>query len=681
MEWFIIILILLVVIAVSNVLHHFVPMLPVPLIQIILGSILAVIPLGIHIIFEPELFFVLFVAPILFNDGKMIPKSELWKLRIPVLLLALGLVFATVLTGGYLIRWLIAGIPLPAAFALAAILSPTDAVAVNALSKKAHINRNILTLLEGEALMNDASGLVAFKFAVAATVSGVFSIKAAALSFLAVAFGGLAIGVISALIIIKSRIFLRKLGMEDVTLHMLIQILTPFIIFLTAEHSGASGILAVVAGGLVHSIEKSHVESTTLELQIMSENTWSVIMFILNGLVFVLLGLQLPAVMRVVYYNQDISKIISFSNIALLTVALIVLRYIWVYLCWKPAYVWGKGAKKNLPGPRSFLLISISGVRGAVTLAAALSIPRTLQNGEAFPQRDYIIFLAAGVILMSLIIASIFIPLISGKAASKGKKHIIDHERSARVKLLRAVIKAMKEEADPEKQAAALSVITDCKKVISQLVHEKAGTRRDYRSNTDETQLWLIALNAEKREIACMLREGRITRAMSCRLLESVKRREMLLDYKYRHLLLLYVYFLKRVLIGLRHRRAGFRLPAAQYRDAGRDIRGRMSEAAVEAVKNQITDENSELSHAVISRYKAANELTDRGEESFLAENKSIKHKKELQLKAIQIERNKVQSLFENGDITRGTADRLRRYINFTEAGIVQEDVLTEILF
>src|SRR4051794_8312168 len=186
MEFFLLTLLLLAVIGLSCFLPHFFPYIPVPLGSISLGGLFASIPFGIHIPMEPELFFVLFIAPLLFHDGKNVSRHALWKLRKPILLLALGLVFVTVFAIGYLIYWLIPSIPLPAAFALAAILSPTDVVAVSAISSRVKIPKTIMHLLEGEGLMNDASGLVAFKFAVAATVTGVFSLAQASGSFLVI---------------------------------------------------------------------------------------------------------------------------------------------------------------------------------------------------------------------------------------------------------------------------------------------------------------------------------------------------------------------------------------------------------------------------------------------------------------------------------------------------------------
>ncbi|WP_412055222.1 cation:proton antiporter, partial [Bacillus altitudinis] len=319
MEIFLAVLVLLALIASSNIINRFLPFIPVPLIQVGLGILVAAFPSGLHISLNPELFFVLFIAPLLFNDGKRTPRDELWKLRAPILLLALGLVFATVIVAGYTIHWMIPSIPLPAAFALAAILSPTDVVAVSALSSRVNMPKGIMRLLEGEGLMNDASGLVAFKFAIAATVTGAFSIAEASFSFVLIAAGGLLTGFILSFFIIRFRYFLRRLGMDDVTMHIILQILTPFVIYLAAEEIGVSGILAVVAGGVTHAIEQDRMEANLAKLQIASSNTWNIILFILNGLVFVLLGLQIPDVSTVIFQDEAFNNMQVISYILIIT--------------------------------------------------------------------------------------------------------------------------------------------------------------------------------------------------------------------------------------------------------------------------------------------------------------------------------------------------------------------------
>ncbi|MGN7040838.1 cation:proton antiporter, partial [Bacillus safensis] len=367
MEIFLAVLVLLALIAASNIINRFVPFIPVPLIQVGLGILVAAFPSGLHISLNPELFFVLFIAPLLFNDGKRTPRDELWKLRAPILLLALGLVFATVIVAGYTIHWMIPSIPLPAAFALAAILSPTDVVAVSALSSRVNMPKGIMRLLEGEGLMNDASGLVAFKFAIAATVTGAFSIAQASFSFVLIAAGGLLTGFILSFFIIRFRYFLRRLGMDDVTMHIILQILTPFVIYLVAEEIGVSGILAVVAGGVTHAIEQDRMEANLAKLQIASSNTWNIILFILNGLVFVILGLQIPDVSTVIFQDEAFNNMQVIGYILIITLCLMVLRFLWVWLFW--AGKWSATKKQNVKKPklRASMLMTFSGVRGAVT--------------------------------------------------------------------------------------------------------------------------------------------------------------------------------------------------------------------------------------------------------------------------------------------------------------------------
>ena len=378
MQLFLVVLVLLLLLAVSQVVQRMAPFIPLPVVQIALGGAVVYLPWHFHVSLEPELFFMLFIGPLLFNDGKRTPRDELWALKLPIVLLAVGLVFVTVFAGGYFIHALIPVIPLAAAFALAAILSPTDAVAVSAIASRVRLPSNIKRVLEGESLMNDASGLVAFKFAIAAAVTGVFSFWHASWSFLVISLGGLLLGGALALAIIWARMALRRFGIEDVSVHVLIQIVTPFILFYVAEHLGLSGILAAVAGGILHAIEQDRSGFTSIEQKFVSEITWNVILFIMNGLVFVLLGLQLPDIAHSIFSNRAYDNFSAIVNVFLIYALLLALRFAWLTLSerlTKPlgsrSYDW-----------RAIVLTSLSGVRGAVTLAGAFTIPFALGGGS-----------------------------------------------------------------------------------------------------------------------------------------------------------------------------------------------------------------------------------------------------------------------------------------------------------
>ncbi|WP_406589252.1 Na+/H+ antiporter [Bacillus atrophaeus] len=668
MEIFLVVLVLLTIIAISNIVNRFIPFIPVPLIQVALGILAAAYPRGLHFDLNPELFFVLFIAPLLFNDGKRTPRAELWNLRAPILLLALGLVFATVIVGGYTINWMIPNIPLPAAFGLAAILSPTDVVAVSALSSRVKMPKGILRLLEGEGLMNDASGLVAFKFAIAAAVTGTFSLAEAAFSFVLIAAGGLLSGVIISFLIIRFRLFLRRLGMQDVTMHMLIQILTPFVIYLAAEEIGVSGILAVVAGGITHAVEQDRLESSMVKLQIVSSSTWSIILFILNGLVFVILGTQIPDVISVIFNDTAFNNMMVIGYILVITFTLMLLRFLWVLFFWNGKWFFNKDQNIYKPGLRSTLLISISGVRGAVTLAGSFSIPYFLADGTSFPERNLIIFLAAGVILCTLVIASIVLPMLSDKEEENVKE---ENEKlmTARRKLIKTAIHTIKEDLNDTNKTASLAVIAEYNEKMKNLRFQQYTTKS--RVKKYERKLRAYGVKAEQAELMRLLDRGEIPEETANSLQERFNELEMLYANPFKvglsktklKRLLYWIFFgqLKKPEMSILNEEGLIR-----------STRVKTAKAAIENLKKHTTDENKEVTYSVIAFY---NHLIFRLEQGH-HEQKSNSHfenqKLEVKLKAVQAIRNEIQTLFEEREISRDITHQLRQYINDVEAAMLE---------
>ncbi|MDQ0199411.1 cation:proton antiporter domain-containing protein [Neobacillus ginsengisoli] len=235
MDLLLTVLLLLVCLLISNIISHYIPSIPTALIQIAFGIFIAIVFREISLEIETEWFLLLFVAPLLFNDGRHFPREELWRMRASIFGNAIILVLLTTIGGGYFIHWLIPDIPLAAAFALAAILSPTDPVAVNGIAKRIHIPEKVLNLVRGESLINDASGLVAFNYAIAAVVTGFFSLKKAIFEFSFMFLAGAIVGLILGLLLTWIRFSLRKQGINDVTFHSLLQIMTPFVIFILTE--------------------------------------------------------------------------------------------------------------------------------------------------------------------------------------------------------------------------------------------------------------------------------------------------------------------------------------------------------------------------------------------------------------------------------------------------------------
>ncbi len=387
---------------------------PLPLIQIALGIGIAGFPdHGIRL--DPELFFLLFLPPLLFLDGWRIPKDALRRDVLGIFQLSVGLVVVTIVGMGFLIHWMIPSMPLAIAFALAAIVSPTDAVAVEGITRHLSVSRRVLTILEGEALFNDASGLVAFRFAVAAAVTGAFSLPTAALSFVWVALGGLGVGFGLASVVVSLRVrFTARFG-EDPGAAILVSLLIPFAAYLLAERIGASGILAAVAGGVVMSrAELSGKSSAATRTQ--RHAVWNMLQLTLNGVIFVLLGEQFPRIFegasRVAAESGDPRSWLLVCYALAICAMLYVFRFACIYL----SILTSRVVRRSVPAEasraslRTIAVLTLAGVRGAVTLAGVVTLPLATASGAALPARDMAIFLAAAVIVLSLLIASVGLP-------------------------------------------------------------------------------------------------------------------------------------------------------------------------------------------------------------------------------------------------------------------------------
>ncbi|WP_145946252.1 Na+/H+ antiporter [Paenibacillus sp. Y412MC10] len=662
MELLLMVIVLLILIGISNVINHFIPAVPVPLIQIALGVAVTYIPGVHHVPLNPELFLLLFIAPLLFNDGKMTPRDEMWQLRSFILLLALGLVFATVLIAGPFIHWLIPAIPLSAAFALAAILSPTDAVAVGSLSGRVKLPGRIMRLLEGEALMNDASGLVAFNFAIAATVTGHFSLPRAIGSFIVIAVGGIVVGALLGFLAIWLRMLLRRLGMEDVTLHVLIIILTPFLIYWIAEEFHVSGILAVVAAGVTHAIERDRMRAGSARLRIVSDSTWSVILFSLNGLVFLLLGLEIPGVIRTVWQDKAYNNGQSIAYIVLITLVLMVLRFVWV---------WASNRQF-----RSAVLTALSGVRGALTLSAAFSIPLTLADNSPFPERDLILFICSGVILLTLISASVLLPILT-RGPQVDPALAEDAERQARIRVIEAGLRTVKEEKNDENRQQAIELIAAYSRRLQMCrFRDRAEMNRLWK---EAVEIRLEALEAEKETADRWLQEERISPKLADRFKATISQIELLLStrFKVKKLMIVGWSAITRLFQGSKHKKARM-TPDHPKWNAYKALKLEAIRAAIERVKGLETSGNRDTIAMIIADYRGLElHLTQEPTHEERAEEMDAV-RRELELKAIQSERNEIQRLFEAGEISRALANNLRLDVNYHEAHLFESQTVHE---
>ncbi|QJU58553.1 Na+/H+ antiporter [Sphingomonas sp. AP4-R1] len=448
MEAVSVVLILLLAVVVSGGISRVLPIsLPTPLVQILLGAVIG-LSTSYRVELDPELFLLLFLPPLLFLDGWRIPKDELLKDIPTVVELALGLVLITVVGMGVFIHWMIPAMPLTVAFALAAVVSPTDPIAVSAIAARVPIPKRMMHILEGESLLNDASGLVCLRFAVAASLTGTFSAGAAALNFVWVAGAGLVLGVAVTLAVTGAKSWFNRRWGEDPGSQILVSLLIPFGAYLLAEHLHASGILAAVGAGVTMTF--AEISRQTLAVTRMRRNSvWDTIQFALNGIIFVLLGEQLPAILAGAKHTVVVTGHGSAwwlaAYVAAIVAGLAILRFVWVWMSLRltihrKRY---RGDAMVTPDWRLVAAMSFAGVRGAITLAGVLTLPLALDDGTPFPARDLAIFLAAGVIIVSLVLASIALPALLKGLAMPSEPSKQAEEDAARVAAAEAAIRAI----------------------------------------------------------------------------------------------------------------------------------------------------------------------------------------------------------------------------------------------
>ena len=423
---------------------------PLPLLFILGGAALSFVPQLRNLSLDPEVFFLLFIPPLLFADGWLFNKREFLTYRYSILMLALGLVVATVIVVGYAVHALIPGIPLAAGFALGAVISPTDAVAVSAITEKLKLPLRMTTVLNGESLINDASGLVAFKFAVAAAVTGAFSMGDAASSFLLVAGGGALVGLVVSWLIGQLKLQITRHGMEAAEIQVWLSLLTPFGAYLAAEHAQVSGVLAAVVAGVHSGLHDTRF--MTIETRMLAWSVWRAVLYVLNGVVFLLLGLQLPGVFHgIAGYGAS-----QLAGYALLVWAIVVgVRLVWLFPGSRIGLWLNRLHNPNLAAApwRDVFIAGWAGLRGAVTLAAALSIP--LAAGAAsFPGRDLLIFLASSVIVLTLVVNGLTLPLLIRWLGVTGDDINEREARAARIAAAHAAIAELRSRMDHQESAA-----------------------------------------------------------------------------------------------------------------------------------------------------------------------------------------------------------------------------------
>jgi len=411
----IVFLLLLLIAAVlfANIVSWKISKVPIAFIQIASGLLLSIFPIYQHFELEPEIFLLVIISVLMFNDGQHTSLSRLTHQAGTTFSLAVELAIISILIVGFVTHLIIPSMPLALAFALGAIITPTDAVAVSSITSNMLVPTNVMGTLENESLFNDASGIVALNLAIAAAVTGQFSLLHGISNFLYVFFGGIILGAVLGAIIVALRLKLINMHVDTPSVMVPYTLLTPFVVYLIAEAIGVSGILAVVVTGLMHGIQQDRLRLTSSSLQIVMNSTWSVVSSTLNGIVFVLLGLSLPTVITNLSHHDASSVAILWGVGLLLYAIMTALRYFWTNWDFARIRAWDKQEKHE-----NSIIMAYSGVHGTITLAMAFSLPLTLK-GQPFPYRNDIIFVAAVVILTSLLVPTLTLPLLLPKQVAK----------------------------------------------------------------------------------------------------------------------------------------------------------------------------------------------------------------------------------------------------------------------
>ncbi|MBA2565225.1 MAG: Na+/H+ antiporter [Gemmatimonadetes bacterium] len=423
-------ILLLLVVGLATVARRF--RVPYPIVLTVGGLLLGFVPGLPPLRLDPDIVFLVFLPPILYSAAVFTSFRHFRENLRPISLLAVGLVLTTTVAVAVVTHGLVEGLPWAAAFAFGAIVSPPDAIAATAITRHLGLPQRIVNVLEGESLVNDATALVAFRMALAALLTGAFSLSDAVVRFVAVVLGGIAIGLAVGWLAAQVR---RRV--DDPPAQITLSLLTPFAAYLPAEAAGVSSVLAVVTTGLYIGAARLLLSPST-RLQALA--VWEVVVFLLNGFIFVLIGLQLPAIMGALSGSTSLPQLLGYAVLVSLTVILV--RLAWVF----PATYLPRLLSRRLrerdpyPGWRPIFVVGYTGLRGVVSLAAAFALPLRLPGGEPFPARDLLLFLTFAVIVATLLLQGISLPAVIRALGLVDPEAVRRQERHARLEAARAAI-------------------------------------------------------------------------------------------------------------------------------------------------------------------------------------------------------------------------------------------------
>jgi CPA1 family monovalent cation:H+ antiporter len=414
---------------------------PYPILLTLGGLAISLLPGMPVVTINPDYVFLFFLPPLLYGAAWATSWRDFYRDRRAILLLSIGCVIFTTVGVAAVAHWLIPSLSWAVCFTLGAIVSPPDAVAATSVLQNVGAPRRIKTILEGESLVNDATGLVAYRFAVAAVLTGMFNIYEAAGQFVLVAVGGIAVGLAFGMLLVWIH---QNVLLDSPIVETTVTFLSPYAMYIAAEQLHLSGVLAVVTGGLWITWRQHKMFSAATRL--LAVDAWNWMIFVFNGLVFILIGLQMAHV-RNALNEYDLLDLIWWGLVV--SVATIAIRFIWMYPgTYLPRFLF-KSIRKKDPYPhwRNPTIAAWAGMRGVVSLAAALALPLTMRNGEPFPNRTLILFLTFCVIISTLVLQGLTLPWLMQKLGMRKDNVEEQEELLARRKAAEAVLAHLKTEA------------------------------------------------------------------------------------------------------------------------------------------------------------------------------------------------------------------------------------------
>ncbi|HTI69434.1 MAG TPA: Na+/H+ antiporter [Candidatus Limnocylindria bacterium] len=470
-----------------------------PIAFVLAGLGLSLIPHFPALPLDPEIVFLLCMPPLLYSQAYFTSWREFKREWQPISFLAVGLVIFTTVGTGLAFHWLLPNTPYAAGFVLGAIISPPDAVAVSAVARSLHLPHRLVTIMEGESLVNDATGLVALKFALAALATGHFSLALASVQFAYVAGGGVLIGFAIGWILAR----IRRCVKQD-SVAVLLSLLSPFAAYVPADHLGLSGVLSVVTAGIYLGWDLPQHVRFSARLQGLA--LWQMVDFLLNGLIFLLIGLQVRFVVADLHGEKNLAE--ALKTAAVICALVVILRTFWVFAFAPIRRLIFPKCRLTDPMPpwQHLAVLSWAGVRGVVSLAAALALPAALAGGRPFPSRETIIFVTFAVILFTLVAQGLTFPWLVRKLGVRERANHEPEERKARARLLRAAIAAVESHDDSTHlgQSARDTVKASLQEHLAAMEDstvESLGWSDSHHRLITTRRLRIVAVHAQRREL------------------------------------------------------------------------------------------------------------------------------------------------------------------------------------